>query len=402
MDMPHEAHEEMLSSFLPFSDKNGPLVVSPPKEKAMEGNVRRRRPRKEGRVRPTHHVKWMGLTKRVVLGKKKKKKKPVLMKVVVMGNLGVGKTSLVAKLSGEDGFDPVHPELIPVKFDNRTLRMFYGRKEVRVSLWDTEMWDTSFSMESYRRKQISEAGEDYSQMRLITYLNTDVFLLCFDLTDKLSFEYITSKWVREIFRFAPYTPFVIILCGTKSDRKDERQVSKKDALACAKHIKAYAYVECSTGFFHALSLSLSLSLQKRTSSENILSLSLSLSPISPSSYFLSLFLFVALTIQVTGANLQNVVIACVDGVMEMLPIEKAQRGHFRDIYVEQSPGVTWEDDGPWREPLGGWSDQVLNPSLNVKGRWMDAYGDVGRVRTPELVEEEYLAFKPAEHTVFYC
>ncbi|KAL6048689.1 Ras-related C3 botulinum toxin substrate 2, variant 3 [Balamuthia mandrillaris] len=351
MDMPHEAQEEMLSSFLPFSDKNGPLVVSPPKEKAMEGNVRRRRPRKEGRVRPTHRVKWMGLTKRVVLGKKKKKKKPVLMKVVVMGNLGVGKTSLVAKLSGEDGFDPVHPELIPVKFDNRTLRMFYGRKEVRVSLWDTEMWDTSFSMESFRRKLISEAGEDYSQMRLITYLNTDIFLLCFDLTDKLSFEYITSKWVREIFRFAPYTPFIIVLCGTKSDRKDERQVSKKDALACAKHIKAYAYVECST---------------------------------------------------VTGANLQNVVIACVDGVMEMLPIEKAQRGHFRDIYVEQSPGVTWEDDGPWREPLGGWSDQVLNPSINVKGRWMDAYGDVGRVRTPELVEEEYLAFKPAEHTVFYC
>ncbi|KAL6054931.1 GTP-binding protein Rho1 [Balamuthia mandrillaris] len=235
---PGEVQQEMFDAFLPHGvEGEHPLVVSPLTllQDGKELANKERHPRQEGRVKDgvlsqTNHFFHYDFLLTLSL-----------IKVVVMGNLGVGKTSLVAKLSNGRGFDPSHADSIPEKFDNHCVRMFYGTQEVRVSLWDTEMWDTSFSLEGVR---IEEGGEDYRRMRLITYPNTDVFLLCFDLTDMESFRYLESKWACEAIRYAPYTPYIMVVCGTKSDLK--RTVSKEEALACAKRIGAYAYLECST------------------------------------------------------------------------------------------------------------------------------------------------------------
>ncbi|KAL6070246.1 Rho GTPase [Balamuthia mandrillaris] len=196
-----EVHQEMFDAFLPHDiEGEHPLVVSPlTRQDGKELANKERHPRQEGRVKDG--VDYRALLRQVVASPAWDK--PVLIKVVVMGNLGVGKTSLVAKLSNGRRFDPSQTDSIPEKFDNHCVRMFYGTQEVRVSLWGTEMWDTSFSLEGVRRRRIEEGGEDYRRMRLITYPNTDVFLLCFDLTDMESFRYIESFGLVKPFAMHP-------------------------------------------------------------------------------------------------------------------------------------------------------------------------------------------------------
>ena len=48
--------------------------------------------------------------------------------------------------------------------------------------------------------------------------NTDVFLICFDVQNRYSFENIQRKYILEIREFCPYAPFLII--GCKDDLRD--------------------------------------------------------------------------------------------------------------------------------------------------------------------------------------
>lgn len=59
----------------------------------------------------------------------------------------------------------------------------------------------------------------YDQVRPLAYMNCDVFLLCFDLTNHASLENVQSKWIPEIRQYEPQTP--IILLGSKGDLKTE-------------------------------------------------------------------------------------------------------------------------------------------------------------------------------------
>eukprot|EP01087_Luapelamoeba_hula_P013184 TRINITY_DN3768_c0_g1_i3.p1 TRINITY_DN3768_c0_g1~~TRINITY_DN3768_c0_g1_i3.p1 ORF type:complete len:377 (-),score=33.29 TRINITY_DN3768_c0_g1_i3:68-1198(-) len=188
----------------------------------------------------------------------------VAFEITLLGNLGVGKTSLLSRfVTGEAATE------VPKVFRNATVTTFYNNsadecREVRISLFDTEMWDygacdpdaVNEPLERHRMWDVAAAqsedlsfnqGESYYVMRAITLPNTDCFLICFDITDKKSFENVTVKWVQEIKRFMTITPFIIVLCGTKLDQADKRVVSREEGIAVAKGIAAYAYIECSSG-----------------------------------------------------------------------------------------------------------------------------------------------------------
>lgn len=110
-------------------------------------------------------------------------------------------------------------------------------KPISLGLWDT-------------------AGqEDYDRLRPLSYPQTDVFLICFSIVSRASFDNVKAKWAPEIEHHAPGVP--IILVGTKLDLRDDeatkesmrkmrtQPITYEEALQVSREIRAVKYLECS-------------------------------------------------------------------------------------------------------------------------------------------------------------
>lgn len=118
------------------------------------------------------------------------------VKLVVVGDGGVGKSSFL--ICATTSHFPCN--YVPTVFDNYTANMMVYGKPVNVGLWDT-------------------AGqEDYDRLRPLSYPETDVFVVCFDVANRSSFQNVTEKWVPEVRHFCPETP--ILLLATKTDLRN--------------------------------------------------------------------------------------------------------------------------------------------------------------------------------------
>lgn len=164
------------------------------------------------------------------------------MKLVVVGDGAVGKSCMLLSYATNKLPDKYQPTI----FDNYVVSLSAGGRTLELALWDT-------------------AGqEDFDRLRPLSYGNTDVFLLCFSVTEPVSFTNVTEKWLPELRHFCPDTP--IILVGTKSDlrwdqdaletlkRRGQSPVTQEQAEACARKIRAVRYVECSAMTGHNLKL----------------------------------------------------------------------------------------------------------------------------------------------------
>ena len=105
--------------------------------------------------------------------------------------------------------------------------------DVHVGLWDT-------------------AGqEDYDRLRPLSYPQTDVFLVCFSIISRSSYENVKTKWIPEIKHHVPEAPFLLV--GTKTDLRNDAEITQKvgqvlqmtDGTSLAKDLGAKTYVECS-------------------------------------------------------------------------------------------------------------------------------------------------------------
>ncbi|KAM4823006.1 LOW QUALITY PROTEIN: rho-related GTP-binding protein RhoC-like [Urocitellus parryii] len=127
----------------------------------------------------------------------------------------------------------------PTVFKNYITDIEVDSKQVELALWDT-------------------AGqEDYECLRPLSYLDTDVILMCFSIDSHDSLENIPEKWTPEVKHFCPNAP--IILVGNKKDlRQDEhtrRELAKmkqdpvgSEEVDMASHIS----VECSAKTYKGL------------------------------------------------------------------------------------------------------------------------------------------------------
>ena len=115
------------------------------------------------------------------------------LKLLVAGDGAVGKSCLLIAYTT----NAFPGEYVPTVFDNYSANVMYNGKPISLGLWDT-------------------AGqEDYDRLRPLSYPQTDIFLLCYDVSRKASLENIVSKWIPEISHHCPHTPFLVI--GLKSD-----------------------------------------------------------------------------------------------------------------------------------------------------------------------------------------
>jgi Ras-related protein Rab-1A len=144
-----------------------------------------------------------------------------LFKVLLIGDSGVGKSSLLLKFT-DRVFTDHYISTIGVDFKIQTLQM--DDKIIKLQLWDT-------------------AGQE--RFRTITtsyYRGAHGIIIVFDITDKESFANIKT-WMTEIDRFASDNVCKILI-GNKSDLEKQRQVSKEDAKELANKYKI-DYIEAS-------------------------------------------------------------------------------------------------------------------------------------------------------------
>ncbi|KAH3764152.1 GTPase Rab1/YPT1, small G protein superfamily [Pelomyxa schiedti] len=142
------------------------------------------------------------------------------LKLIIIGDANVGKTSLVARFT-DDTFSITPNAVIGASFKQRTIRVEATTLKLRV-------WDT--------------AGEERFRALAPSYLrNSDGVIIVFDITTKSSFESIRA-WIEECQRETPGAQLILI--GNKCDREENRVVAADTAnkLADEFHI---SFMECS-------------------------------------------------------------------------------------------------------------------------------------------------------------
>ncbi|XP_053393139.1 ras-related C3 botulinum toxin substrate 1-like [Mercenaria mercenaria] len=153
-----------------------------------------------------------------------------LLKCVVVGDGGVGKTCLLMSYS-QDAFPG---EYIPTVYDYYQTNVRVDGRFCCLSLLDTS------------------GQHEYDRLRPLSYPKTDVFLVCFSLVATDSYENVEKQWYPEIKHHCPDTPVVLI--GTKMDLRDgskeqenvlKTAISFVEGRSLAQKINAVKYVECS-------------------------------------------------------------------------------------------------------------------------------------------------------------
>ncbi|EDR10429.1 uncharacterized protein LACBIDRAFT_154172, partial [Laccaria bicolor S238N-H82] len=157
----------------------------------------------------------------------------IYRKLVIVGDSG-GKSALLIVLLGG-----TFPEVsIPTVFENYVADIEVDGKHVELALWDT-------------------AGQkDYDRLRPLSYPDSHVVLISFNIADPDSLDNVLKKWIIDVNHYCPGLP--IILVGLKKDlrrdpktidelrRTSQHPVTVEEGQQLAKRIGARHYVECSS------------------------------------------------------------------------------------------------------------------------------------------------------------
>ena len=141
--------------------------------------------------------------------------KPPLYKIVMLGDSGVGKTSLVARLTNPDR--PMNHDIsatMGIEFDTQMLDTPQGK--VKAQIWDT-------------------AGQErFARVLLPTYFRkAKGVILVYDITNLKSFESLGDRWMAQLNDHAVSEDLAKLLVGNKSDLEANREVTPEQAQAFA-------------------------------------------------------------------------------------------------------------------------------------------------------------------------
>ena len=126
---------------------------------------------------------------------------PISIKVVLLGESGVGKTSIISQFISKK-FNPKCSTSVSAQFTSKTIDFQDAKKSIRFDIWDT------VGQEKYR-----SITRDYLR-------NSDGVFLVFDLHNKKSFDSL-NYWLEELNNSDINKNCVKILIGNKSDYKEK-------------------------------------------------------------------------------------------------------------------------------------------------------------------------------------
>jgi small GTP-binding protein len=141
-------------------------------------------------------------------------------KIVLVGESGVGKTSIISQFVDQIFEDDLQTST-GGSFSSKTLT-FNNGKTIKLEIWDT-------------------AGQErYRALTKIFYKNALAAVLVYDITRKQSFEELKNYWIKQIKESAPEN-IILAIAANKSDLLDREQVNEDEARNFAKENNALFY-----------------------------------------------------------------------------------------------------------------------------------------------------------------
>jgi small GTP-binding protein len=144
----------------------------------------------------------------------------LILKLVLIGDSGVGKTNILSRYNNNE-FSLATQPTVGVEFGNKIIKK--ENKSIKLQLWDTAGQE--------RYKAITNAFYKGSKGAFVVY----------DITRKSSFLNI-DNWIGEL-KTNGSDDILIILVGNKTDLEDKREVSTDDG---EKKAKQYGIAFCET------------------------------------------------------------------------------------------------------------------------------------------------------------
>ena len=137
------------------------------------------------------------------------------VKVVLVGESGVGKTSIVSRFT-KDTFNADEISSSSAQFISKTIKI--NEQSIKFDIWDT-------------------AGQErFRALAKIFYKDAKVIILVYDIISKESFECLKKYWYKESSENSTADIFFVV--GNKSDLYENEQVSDEEGKKFAKEINA--------------------------------------------------------------------------------------------------------------------------------------------------------------------
>ena len=138
-------------------------------------------------------------------------------KVVLLGEAGVGKTSIISRYVSNT-FSDVLMSTTGASFATKKYEVDNEHK-IKFQIWDT-------------------AGQErFRSLAKIFYQNAAVAVLVYDITRRDSFEKLKDFWIKELKENAP-SDIILAIAANKSDNYEFEVVSLKEGNELAKEINA--------------------------------------------------------------------------------------------------------------------------------------------------------------------
>ena len=143
-------------------------------------------------------------------------KKPIPCKVILVGESGVGKTSIISRYI-KNWYNDDHPS---------TLSPLSLKKNIIIDGYniDLEIWDTA-------------GQEQYRSIASLFYKDALICILVYDITKRKSFENIQSYWHFSVTENG-LKGIIIGVAGNKNDLYEKEEVSEKEAKEYSDYINA--------------------------------------------------------------------------------------------------------------------------------------------------------------------
>ena len=138
-------------------------------------------------------------------------------KIVLIGESGVGKTSLISQLMDQT-FQHDQQSTTGGTFSTKTV-VCDNNRTLKLEIWDT-------------------AGQErYRSLTTMFYKDANAAVLVYDITRKDSFEQLQEYWTKQIKENSP-SDIILAVCGNKSDLLEKEDVNEGVARKFAESLGA--------------------------------------------------------------------------------------------------------------------------------------------------------------------